>query len=88
MGGIFKLMQRRIECLKEANIAFNVLTAIHENNVSKAKELMDFYQEEGSSSFLVWLSNRKISANLELIRKGNRLLGRNDPCICGSRKKH
>lgn len=45
--GSFKLIQRGIECLREANVDFNILTVIHENNVSKANELMAFYDEAG-----------------------------------------
>ncbi|UCZ52490.1 anaerobic sulfatase maturase [Bacillus shivajii] len=45
--GSFESVMKGINYLKENNVDFNILTVIHEGNVSKSKELMDFYQLEG-----------------------------------------
>jgi len=47
--GSFDVIKRGIEHLKEEGVEFNILTVIHEDNVHKAKELMEFYQEENYS---------------------------------------
>lgn len=44
-GGSFQAVMRGIHHLKEANVDFNLLTVIHENNVGKGKALMGFYEE-------------------------------------------
>lgn len=44
--GSFELVMRGIEHLKEANVDFNILTVVHEANVSKGRELMQFYERE------------------------------------------
>lgn len=44
--GSFDAIMNGIDHLKEANVDFNILTVLHENNIHKAKELMDFYKEE------------------------------------------
>ncbi|MEQ6377897.1 anaerobic sulfatase maturase [Bacillaceae bacterium S4-13-56] len=46
-GGSFQSIMRGIQHLKNAKVDFNILTVIHENNVTKAKELMEFYDQEG-----------------------------------------
>lgn len=44
--GSFKLIMKGIQQLREENADFNVLTVIHEDNVTKAKELVEFYAQE------------------------------------------
>lgn len=43
--GSFDAVMRGIQHLKDNKVEFNILTVIHEDNVHKAKELMDFYRE-------------------------------------------
>ncbi|WP_112182636.1 anaerobic sulfatase maturase [Paraliobacillus zengyii] len=43
--GSYKRIMRGIEHLKEAKVDFNILTVLHENNISRATDLMNFYQE-------------------------------------------
>lgn len=45
-AGSFDRVMRGIELLRKHEVDFNILTVIHENNVNKAKELMEFYQRE------------------------------------------
>ncbi|MGM0904178.1 MAG: anaerobic sulfatase maturase [Bacillota bacterium] len=45
--GSFKSITKGIKHLKDANVEFNILTVLHENNIHKAKELMHFYKKEG-----------------------------------------
>jgi uncharacterized protein len=45
--GSFKTVMNGIQHLKDANVDFNILTVLHESNISKAKELMNFYKSEG-----------------------------------------
>jgi uncharacterized protein len=44
--GSFNSIMRGIQHLKDANVDFNILTVLHENNVRKAGELLTFYQKE------------------------------------------
>ncbi|CQR47233.1 hypothetical protein BN1058_01540 [Paraliobacillus sp. PM-2] len=45
--GSFKAIMKGIQHLKNEQVPFNILTVLHENNISKATELMHFYQEQG-----------------------------------------
>lgn len=45
--GSFKAIMNGIQHLRNANVDFNILSVIHENNVFRAKELMAFYKQEG-----------------------------------------
>lgn len=45
--GSFKLVMRGIDYLRKAKVNFNILTVLHEDNVTKPRELMEFYLEEG-----------------------------------------
>ncbi|MBU5442844.1 anaerobic sulfatase maturase [Paenibacillus sp. MSJ-34] len=45
--GSYRLVMRGIEYLRDAAVDFNILTVIHEDNVGKAKQLMEFYRQEG-----------------------------------------
>lgn len=45
--GSFHTIMKGIQYLRDAEVDFNILTVIHENNVHRAKELMEFYQQEG-----------------------------------------
>lgn len=45
--GSFDRIMKGINYLRKHQVEFNVLTVIHENNVGKAKELMEFYEKEG-----------------------------------------
>ncbi|MEH7254217.1 anaerobic sulfatase maturase [Neobacillus niacini] len=45
--GSFKLTMRGIQYLKEESVEFNILTVLHEDNIFKAAELMNFYQDNG-----------------------------------------
>lgn len=47
--GSFKSIVKGIQYLRDANVDFNILTVLHENNITKAKELMNFYKKEGFS---------------------------------------
>ncbi|WML41441.1 anaerobic sulfatase maturase [Neobacillus sp. OS1-2] len=47
--GSFTSIMQGIHYLKEAKVDFNILTVLHEDNIFKAKELMNFYQSEGFS---------------------------------------
>lgn len=42
----FDLVMRGIEHLRNHRVEFNILTVIHETNVHRAKDLMNFYQQE------------------------------------------
>ncbi|SDZ65906.1 uncharacterized protein SAMN05421736_12656 [Evansella caseinilytica] len=44
-AGSYHSVMRGIDYLRKYGVEFNILTVIHENNVGKAKELMQFYQE-------------------------------------------
>ncbi|WP_138419900.1 anaerobic sulfatase maturase [Aquibacillus sediminis] len=44
--GSYKAIMKGIHHLKEAGVQFNILTVLHENNVTKAAELMEFYKQE------------------------------------------
>ncbi|MFB1052233.1 anaerobic sulfatase maturase [Paraliobacillus sp. JSM ZJ581] len=44
--GSFQAIMKGIEHLKNEQVPFNILTVLHETNVSKATELMHFYQEQ------------------------------------------
>ncbi|WP_246586559.1 anaerobic sulfatase maturase [Cytobacillus gottheilii] len=44
--GSYKRIMRGIEYLKEANADFNILTVLHENNITRAADLMKFYQQQ------------------------------------------
>ncbi len=44
--GSFQSIIKGIQYLIEANVDFNILTVIQEDNVTKAKELLDFYSKE------------------------------------------
>lgn len=45
-AGSYDRVMRGIEYLRKYHVDFNILTVIHESNVSKAKELMEFYKKE------------------------------------------
>jgi len=45
--GSYQAIMNGIEYLKEENVEFNILTVLHENNVHRAKDLMEFYAAEG-----------------------------------------
>ncbi|MFP7298878.1 anaerobic sulfatase maturase [Neobacillus niacini] len=45
-SGSFDRVMHGIDYLRKHEVDFNILTVIHENNVNKAKELMEFYQRE------------------------------------------
>lgn len=47
--GSFTSIMQGIQYLREAKVDFNILTVLHEDNIFKAKELMNFYQSEGFS---------------------------------------
>jgi uncharacterized protein len=47
--GSFNSIMQGIQYLKEEKVDFNILTVLHEDNIFKAKELMNFYQSEGFS---------------------------------------
>jgi uncharacterized protein len=44
--GSYKSIMRGIEHLKEANVDFNILTVLHEKNITRATDLMKFYEEQ------------------------------------------
>lgn len=44
--GSFQSIINGIKILKDENVDFNILTVLHENNINKASELMEFYQSE------------------------------------------
>lgn len=46
-AGSFDRVMRGVQYLRDYNVDFNVLTVVHEDNITKAKELMDFYEREG-----------------------------------------
>ncbi len=46
-GGSFNRVMQGIAHLRREQVDFNILTVIHEGNVDKGKELMDFYREHG-----------------------------------------
>lgn len=46
-SGSYDSIMRGIQYLKEYQVDFNILTVIHETNVTKGKELMKFYEENG-----------------------------------------
>ncbi|WP_067840080.1 anaerobic sulfatase maturase [Amphibacillus sediminis] len=48
-GGSFNAIMRGINHLREENVDFNILTVIHEDNVSHAQELMAFFDEQNFS---------------------------------------
>lgn len=43
--GSFTAIMNGIQHLKDAGVPFNILTVIHEDNVTQASELMDFYHQ-------------------------------------------
>ncbi|MFS0824437.1 anaerobic sulfatase maturase [Bacillus sp. 1P02SD] len=45
-GGSFYSIMKGIQYLRDENVDFNILTVIHERNVTKGKELMEFYLNE------------------------------------------
>ncbi|QSO47489.1 anaerobic sulfatase maturase [Alicyclobacillus mengziensis] len=45
-AGSFDRVMRGVEHLRHTGVDFNILTVIHEGNVNKARELMDFYEQE------------------------------------------
>lgn len=45
--GSFQAIMNGIQYLRNEDVDFNILTVLHENNIHQARELMDFYQEEG-----------------------------------------
>ncbi len=45
--GSFDLVMHGINHLRAADVDFNILTVIHEGNVTKARQLMEFYEQEG-----------------------------------------
>ncbi len=45
-AGSFKSIMNGIGYLKAENVDFNILTVLHENNINKAQELMEFYHKE------------------------------------------
>ncbi len=45
--GSYDRVMTGIEHLRKHQVDFNILTVIHEHNVGKAKELMEFYEREG-----------------------------------------
>lgn len=45
--GSFDRVMRGVEHLRNKAVDFNILTVIHEDNVTKASELMAFYKEQG-----------------------------------------
>jgi len=47
--GSFKSIMKGIQYLRDANVDFNILTVLHEGNILKAKELMNFYKDESFS---------------------------------------
>ncbi|MCH6267226.1 anaerobic sulfatase maturase [Neobacillus citreus] len=47
--GSFERVMRGIDYLRKNHVDFNILTVIHQDNVGRAKELMEFYQQEGFS---------------------------------------
>ncbi|WP_284036462.1 anaerobic sulfatase maturase [Neobacillus sp. 114] len=47
--GSFDRVMRGIDHLRKNQVDFNILTVIHQDNVGRAKELMEFYQQEGFS---------------------------------------
>ncbi len=48
-AGSFDSVMKGIDQLKKYSVDFNILTVLHENNINKAKELMDFYEKENFS---------------------------------------
>lgn len=46
-AGSYERVMQGIRHLREHQVDFNILTVIHEGNVGKARELMDFYREHG-----------------------------------------
>ncbi|WP_042374441.1 anaerobic sulfatase maturase [Neobacillus jeddahensis] len=47
--GSFTSIMKGIQCLRDAHVDLNILTVLHENNIDRAKELMEFYKAEGFS---------------------------------------
>ncbi|WP_182201738.1 anaerobic sulfatase maturase [Paraliobacillus salinarum] len=45
--GSFHTIIKGIQYLKDAHVPFNILTVLHENNITCAAELMNFYQDYG-----------------------------------------
>lgn len=45
--GSFNRVMRGINLLRKHDVDFNILTVLHEGNINKADELMDFYTAEG-----------------------------------------
>lgn len=45
--GSYDTVMRGVQHLKDEEVPFNILTVIHEDKVHNAKELMDFYKEQG-----------------------------------------
>ncbi|WP_018751972.1 anaerobic sulfatase maturase [Paenibacillus sanguinis] len=46
-AGSFDRVMAGIEQLRRQQVEFNILTVIHEGNVGRARELLDFYKENG-----------------------------------------
>ncbi|WP_445491810.1 anaerobic sulfatase maturase [Niallia sp. 03133] len=44
--GSFNQVMRGVAYLREKKVSFNILSVIHEDNVSKARDLLDFYNEQ------------------------------------------
>jgi uncharacterized protein len=47
--GSYDRVMNGIKILRKYKVEFNILTVVHENNVRRAKELMEFYQNEDFS---------------------------------------
>lgn len=45
--GSFDAIKKGIQYLKDAGVDYNILTVVHEDNVYRARDLMEFYKEEG-----------------------------------------
>ena len=46
-NGSYDRVMKGIQTLRDTNVDFNILTVIHEGNVQRAAELMEFYHKEG-----------------------------------------
>lgn len=45
-AGSYELIMKGINILRKHKVDFNILTVVHETNVHRAKELLDFYEKE------------------------------------------
>jgi uncharacterized protein len=45
--GSFDRVMRGVDYLRRHGVDFNILTVLHRGNITKAKELIDFYEQEG-----------------------------------------